>query len=91
MSPPRADHGHFHHQLLQAGFSVRLIFAIYLALSVAAAACSITALWAGSPEPMMFGLFLLLYVAWLGFIKAAPWIGVALPLQLRREREHLAH
>jgi len=91
MSPLRADQGHFHHQLLQAGFSVRLIFAIYLALSFAAAACSITALWAGSPEPMMFGFFLLLFVAWLGFIRVAPWIGVALPMQLRREWENLAH
>jgi UDP-GlcNAc:undecaprenyl-phosphate GlcNAc-1-phosphate transferase len=90
-SPLRADQGHFHHQLLQAGFSVRLIFAIYLALSFAAAACGIAALWAGLPEPMMFVLFLLLFVAWLGFMRIAPWIGVALPKQLRRDVGNLAH
>jgi UDP-GlcNAc:undecaprenyl-phosphate GlcNAc-1-phosphate transferase len=91
ISPMRADQGHFHHQLLHAGYSVRLIFAIYLGVSVSAATYGIAAHWAGLPEPVMFGVFLLLFVAWLGFMRLAPWIGVYLPTQLRREKERLAH
>lgn len=39
----------------------------------------------------MFGLFLVYFVAWPGFVKVAPWNGAALPNQLRRDKENLAH
>jgi UDP-GlcNAc:undecaprenyl-phosphate GlcNAc-1-phosphate transferase len=90
-SPIRADNGHFHHKLLKAHFSVRLIFAIYLLLSILAAVFGIAMFWAGIPEPLMFGLFVLFFIAWLGFIRIAPWIGASLPTRMRRDGEKLAH
>lgn len=90
-SPMQADQGHFHYLLVRSGFSVRLIFLIYLAVSIGSMVAGISAWRAGLPEPIMFGLFVLVFLAWLGFIRFSPAIGTLLPVQLRRERENLAH
>lgn len=89
MSPMRADDGHFHYRLVKAGFSVRLVFALYVAISGFAAWGGIAALQAGTPEPLMFGLFVAFFVAWLAFVHFAPAIGARLPMRLRRQLENL--
>ncbi len=89
LSPMRADDGHFHHQFLQAGFSVRLIFSMYLGVSVISAWCGVAALEAGIDEPVMFGLFLLFFGAWLALVRYAPAIASLLPMRLLRSLENL--
>ena len=44
LSPMKADRGHFHHRMLDAGFSVKSIFILYLGVSSASAATGLL-LW----------------------------------------------
>jgi UDP-GlcNAc:undecaprenyl-phosphate GlcNAc-1-phosphate transferase len=88
-SPVRGDSNHFHHHLVRAGFSVRLVFVIYAGISLLSAWGSIAALHAEVSESVMFGLFLLFYALWLGFVRLAPTIGARLPVRLRRQVENL--
>lgn len=63
-SPMRADRGHFHHRLLDAGFSVRAVFLLYM---VASSISVITGLWmwhAGVSEAVLFGVFVTVSVLW---------------------------
>lgn len=89
MSPMRADDGHFHHSLLRAGFSVRLIFSVYLVISVGSVIIGVVSWRAGVPEPVMFAAFVVTFLVWLGLIRLAPRIASALPMWLRRDRENL--
>lgn len=91
MSPLRADSGHFHYVLVQSGFSVRLVFAIYLLVSATSVGFGIAALEAGVPEPVMFWLFAGFFGAWVLVNRAAPVIGTLLPRRLRRDLENLQH
>lgn len=91
ISPMRADHGHFHHKFVHAGFSVRLTFMLYVVVSAGSAWFGVMALEAGVPEPVMFGLFVAFFMAWLAFVRLAPAIGSVLPLRLRRHVENLPH
>lgn len=88
-SPMRADEGHFHHHFVKAGFSVRLVFTMYVVISVLSVWAGVAALEAGVAEPVMFGLFLLFFVGWLVFVRFAPAIGAQLPKRLRRNLENL--
>jgi len=89
-SPMRADDGHFHHRFVKAGFSVRLVFTMYVIISVLSAWAGLAGLLAGVPEPLMFGLFVVLFLTWLAFVHLAPAIGARLPARLRRQLEDLA-
>ena len=63
-SPMRADRGHFHHRLLDAGFSVRAVFLLYM---VASSVSVITGLWlwkAGASEAVLFSVFVAVSVLW---------------------------
>ena len=65
LSPLEADRGHFHHRLLEGGFSVRAVFLLYLAVS---SISTVSGLWlwqAGVSEPVLFYSFLALSAAWL--------------------------
>jgi len=65
LSPMEADRGHFHHRLMDGGFSVRAVFLLYLTVSSISA---VTGLWlwqAGVSEPVLFYSFLALSAAWL--------------------------
>jgi UDP-GlcNAc:undecaprenyl-phosphate GlcNAc-1-phosphate transferase len=84
-SPLFADSSHFHHALLTAGFSVRLIFFIYISVSLVCAALGLVAYFDGTPEWVVFFGFVALYVAWLSFIRLSPTIGRRLPLWMRRD------
>jgi UDP-GlcNAc:undecaprenyl-phosphate GlcNAc-1-phosphate transferase len=86
-----ADTGHAHYRLLDAGFSVRLIFVIYVLVSTGAAWFGIAAFQGGMSEPILFGLFVATFFVWLAFIRLAPVIGALLPLALRRNAENLPH
>lgn len=91
LSPMQADNGHFHHTLVNAGFSVRLIFAIYIGVSALSALVAILALEEGVAEPVVFLLFLVFFAAWLGFVRLAPAIARSVPHRMRREPEHFPH
>lgn len=86
-----ADSGHAHYRLLAAGFSVRLIFVIYVLVSTGAAWFGIAAFQGGMSEPILFGLFVATFFLWLVFIRLAPVIGALLPLVLRRDIQNLPH
>ena len=91
MSPMEADDGHFHHLLIKDGFSVRLVFAVYLGVSAVSACLGVAALHAGMPEPLMLGAFLVFFAAWLGFAKQASTLVSLLPHRWRRELDNLPH
>lgn len=84
MSPAQADNGHFHHVLTRAGFSVRLICAIYIAFSAASAYAGWLAFQAGVSEALLCGGFCALFALWLLFMASARSIAARLPLAARR-------
>lgn len=84
MSPAQADNGHFHHELIQAGFSVRAVCALYFLVSATSCAFGVWAYRAGLPEPLLFGAFCLGFVAWLMFVRNAHRLVVSLPSWFRR-------
>lgn len=65
MSPMQADRGHYHHRLLDAGFSVRAVFLLYVGLSTTSALIGVTAWQAGASEGALFGAFVGLSLLWL--------------------------
>lgn len=65
LSPMQADRGHFHHLLLEGGFSVRAIFVLYLAVSALSAAAGLWMWKMGVREPFLFYLFLVVAAIWL--------------------------
>lgn len=84
MSPMRADRGHFHHRLLDAGFSVRAVFLLYM---VASSISVITGLWlwqARVGEPVLFGVFVIVSLLWLVATHNARRLIEYLPIPLRR-------
>lgn len=89
MSPMQADDGHFHHRFLKAGFSVRLICALYMAVSALSAWGGIAAFEAGAGDAAMFGSFVAFFAAWLVLAQFAPAVGARLPQRLRRHSENL--
>ena len=83
-APWRPDRGHFHHRLLAANFSVRLIFGIYLATSVLLAVIGYAGHRAGTPDHILFAGFLASFGLWLAFIHVAQRLGARLPDRFRR-------
>jgi UDP-GlcNAc:undecaprenyl-phosphate/decaprenyl-phosphate GlcNAc-1-phosphate transferase len=64
VSPLQADREHFHDRLLQAGFSGRVIFAIYAASSAVFAIAGLSFWRLGLGETALFYLFVLLAGLW---------------------------
>jgi UDP-GlcNAc:undecaprenyl-phosphate GlcNAc-1-phosphate transferase len=89
VSPLRADNGHFHHRLLQAGFSTRQVFTSYFLLSNAAVAFGVAARWAGISESLMFAMFLLFFGTWVAFVQMAPLISTLFWNRPRRIGENV--
>jgi UDP-GlcNAc:undecaprenyl-phosphate GlcNAc-1-phosphate transferase len=84
LSPVEADSGHFHHRFLAAGFSVRVIFFVYLVVSAGSVAF---ALWAHSrnvEEPALFLGFIAFFCGWLGLASKARVFLKVIPEPLRR-------
>jgi UDP-GlcNAc:undecaprenyl-phosphate GlcNAc-1-phosphate transferase len=65
LSPMQADRGHFHHRLLEGGFSVKAIFILYLFVSSVSAVAGLVLWKAGASEPFLFYLFLVMAAIWL--------------------------
>jgi len=65
LSPMQADRGHFHHRLLEGGFSVKAVFILYLFVSSVSAAAGLWMWKAGAGEPFLFYLFLVMAGIWL--------------------------
>ena len=65
LSPMQADRGHFHHRLLEGGFSVKAIFILYLFVSSMSAVAGLVLWKVGASEPFMFYLFLVMAGIWL--------------------------
>lgn len=83
-SPLQADRGHFHHRLLDAGFSVRAIFIIYLGVSLLSAIAGLWLRQTGASEPFMFYCFVILSVIWVAGTHNATVLANHLPESLKR-------
>jgi UDP-GlcNAc:undecaprenyl-phosphate GlcNAc-1-phosphate transferase len=84
LSPMKADRGHFHHRLRDAGFSVRAIFILYLGTSTLSALAGIWAWRSGVSEPTLFYTFLAFSCVWLVLMHHVRRIARFLPRALRR-------
>ena len=84
LSPMQADRGHFHHKLLDAGFSVRAIFIMYLGVSFCSAAMGLLAWKAGASDAVLFYSFLALSFVWLAGTHNARRLTPLLPESLKR-------
>jgi len=84
LSPMQADRGHFHHRLLEAGYSVQAIFFLYLLVSSLSAACGLLLWRAGVSEAVLFYAFAGLSSMWLLWIRNAMRLAAMLPASLRR-------
>jgi UDP-GlcNAc:undecaprenyl-phosphate GlcNAc-1-phosphate transferase len=83
LSPLQADRGHFHHRLIEAGFSVGAVFLTYLVLSLLSAAAGTWMWYRGAGDSTLFFAFLGLTAAWLLFVHhARRWAGL-LPQSLK--------
>jgi UDP-GlcNAc:undecaprenyl-phosphate GlcNAc-1-phosphate transferase len=86
LSPMQADRGHFHHRLLEAGFSVKAIFILYLTVSSISAASGLLLWQAGYSDAVLFYSFVILSVIWLVALVNAKALAANLPEFLKRGR-----
>ena len=84
LSPMQADRGHFHHVLLEGGFSVKAIFILYLVISSVSAVAGIAMWKAGVTEHVLFYVFLVLSVIWLLAVRNVKTLVGWLPESLQR-------
>jgi UDP-GlcNAc:undecaprenyl-phosphate GlcNAc-1-phosphate transferase len=84
MPPTQADSGHFHHVLIASGFSVRAVCSLYLFVSTMCCAVGVWASASSASEPLLFVAFVLLFCAWLIFVRSAHRLVPYLPTWLRR-------
>ena len=84
LSPMRADRGHFHYKLLEAGFSVKAIFIIYMATSAVSGVVGLVAWRAGVSEPKLFYGFLVMSALWVLTARDAKRVATYLPQALKR-------
>lgn len=91
VSPAQADTGHFHHVLVRAGWSVRLICGVYFAVSLAGCAFGVWGHHVDLPEPLMFAAFGGAFGAWLILIGSARKIASVLPRWMLRTETLIGH
>jgi UDP-GlcNAc:undecaprenyl-phosphate GlcNAc-1-phosphate transferase len=84
LPPMRADSGHFHHVLLDSGFSVRAIALLYLLFSLGSASIAVYSVREGLPDSLMFVGFVFLFALWLLFVYQSRRLVPHLPGWLRR-------
>lgn len=86
LSPMQADRGHFHHRLLDAGFSVRAIFLLYLGTSLLCAAVGLTAWRMGATEANLLYSIVGLSAVWIAITRNATRLASRLPKSFRRAK-----
>ena len=88
LSPMTADRGHFHYRLLDAGFSVRSVFILYIVTSAISALVGICAWAIDVSDTRLFFGFLGFSAVWLLCVGNAKRIAVHLPKSLKRRKFH---
>ena len=83
-SPMQADRGHFHHRLLDAGFSVRAVFLLYMVASSIAVVIGLWLWHKGVSEAVLFGVFLTVSALWWVATHNARRLLALVPRSLRR-------
>lgn len=91
VSPTQADTGHYHHVLVASGLSVRAVCLLYFLTSVACCAFGVWAYRVKVGEPLLFGLFCLVFVCWVLLVRNAAGIARILPGWFRRNGASLEH
>jgi UDP-GlcNAc:undecaprenyl-phosphate GlcNAc-1-phosphate transferase len=91
VSPALADNGHFHHALIRAGLSVRVICALYFAVSLAGCMFGVWAFSVDLPEPILFVGFCAAFGAWLLLIANMYRIVALLPRWMQRTESSAGH
>lgn len=71
-SPFRADRNHLHHLFIRAGFRVSDTVWIIALMQIGLAAIGLAGLMLAVPEPLMFGLFLVMFGVYF-YSTARPW------------------
>jgi len=87
LSPLAADRGHYHHRLMEAGFSIRGIFMGYLGFSAVTVALGTIACQQGVAEVLLLAGFGVLFVAWEAFVRLAPRFVPLLPPRWQRHTQ----
>jgi UDP-GlcNAc:undecaprenyl-phosphate GlcNAc-1-phosphate transferase len=83
-SPMRADRGHFHHRLIDASFSVRAVFLLYMVASSISVIAGLLLWRADVSEAVLFGAFVSLAVLWVLATHNARRLLAWVPESLRR-------
>lgn len=83
-SPARADTGHFHYVLINAGLSVRSVCMLYVTFSLACCSAGVWAYRKDVPEPMLFAGFVVTFGFWLLLVRQMPRVVSVLPAWFRR-------
>jgi len=84
LSPMEADRGHFHYLLLDAGFSEKAIFILYIVVTTISAGSGLLLWRAGYSDATLFYTFAALSMFWLTAMIKAPQLASRLPDYLRR-------
>lgn len=82
-SPFKADRGHLHHLLLDAGFRVRQVVYLMAFLQFLLASAGVWMLWGGVPQAVSFFAFLSLFALYF-FMVARTWRVIPLLRRLHR-------
>lgn len=85
VSPLTADREHFHHRWLDAGYSIRGVFVIYLLFSLISAVIGLLATYTTVPESALFVVFLGMAAVWLLAVHNAGRLLEYLPPAFRRD------
>jgi UDP-GlcNAc:undecaprenyl-phosphate GlcNAc-1-phosphate transferase len=91
ISPAQADTEHFHHLLIQAGYSVRAICMLYFLVSLGGAVIGVWAFREDIPTPLLFVGFCLAFACWLLLIRGAGRLLSLLPAWFRRTDVSASH
>lgn len=86
LSPMQADRGHFHHRLLDGGFSVKAVFLLYLVVSSISAGAGLWMWQAGASEALLFYAFVLMSAVWLLATHNVERLVSFLPKSLKRRQ-----
>jgi UDP-GlcNAc:undecaprenyl-phosphate GlcNAc-1-phosphate transferase len=88
-SPFRPDRGHFHHKLIDAGFSVRGAFFVLICIGVLLSTAGVCIHYFEVPDAISFGLWLLSGLGMVILMNHANVLWRFVPERLRRVRSEV--